>query len=156
MRHDFVLRCDSGWNRDKIGLTWIGYWLEFRIFPTLVIESGSLQFQTVSSRNNPEMSDTDTHDQVVTKTRKKLKPPTGYKVLLHNDNYTTMEFVVYVLESIFNKSPSDAMRIMLHVHKNGIGVCGVFTHEVAETKVAAVHDLASQYEYPLKASMEEA
>ncbi|MEC8394233.1 MAG: ATP-dependent Clp protease adaptor ClpS, partial [SAR324 cluster bacterium] len=54
------------------------------------------------------------------------------------------------------KSPSDAMRIMLHVHKNGIGVCGVFTHEVAETKVAAVHDLASQYEYPLKASMEEA
>ena len=93
------------------------------------------------------MSDTDTHDQVVTKTRKKLKPPTGYKVLLHNDNYTTMEFVVYVLESIFNKSPSDAMRIMLHVHKNGIGVCGVFT---------AVHDLASQYEYPLKASMEEA
>ena len=101
------------------------------------------------------MSDTDTHDQVVTKTRKKLKPPTGYKVLLHNDNYTTMEFVVYVLESIFNKSPSDAMRIMLHVHKNGIGVCGVFTHEVAETKVVAVHDLASQYEYPLKASMEE-
>ena len=99
------------------------------------------------------MSDTDTHDQVVTKTRKKLKPPTGYKVLLHNDNYTTMEFVVYVLESIFNKSPSDAMRIMLHVHKNGIGVCGVFTHEVAETKVAAVHDLASQYEYPLKASI---
>ena len=62
------------------------------------------------------MSDTDTHDQVVTKTRKKLKPPTGYKVLLHNDNYTTMEFVVYVLESIFNKSPTDAMRIMLHVH----------------------------------------
>ena len=102
------------------------------------------------------MSDTDTHDQVVTKTRKKLKPPTGYKVLLHNDNYTTMEFVVYVLESIFNKSPSDAMRIMLLVHKNGIGVCGVFTHEVAETKVAAVHDLANQYEYPLKASMEEA
>ena len=60
------------------------------------------------------MSETDTHDQVVTKTRKKLKPPTGYKVLLHNDNYTTMEFVVYVLETIFNKSPSDAMRIMLH------------------------------------------
>ena len=102
------------------------------------------------------MSDTDTHDQVVTKTRKKLKPPTGYKVLLHNDNYTTMEFVVYVLESIFKKSPSDAMRILLHGHKTGIGVCGVFTHEVAETKGAAVHDLASQYEYPLKASMEEA
>ena len=102
------------------------------------------------------MSDVNTHDQVVTKTRKKLKPPTGYKVLLHNDNYTTMEFVVYVLESVFHKSPSDAMRIMLHVHKTGIGVCGVFTHEVAETKVAAVHDLAGQYEYPLKATMEEA
>ena len=102
------------------------------------------------------MSDVNTQDQVVTKTRKKLKPPTGYKVLLHNDNYTTMEFVVFVLESVFHKSPSDAMQIMLHVHKTGIGVCGVFTHEVAETKVAAVHDLAGQYEYPLKATMEEA
>ena len=100
------------------------------------------------------MSDTDSHEQVVTKTRKKLKPPTGYKVLLHNDNYTTMEFVVYVLESIFNKSPSEAMRIMLHVHKNGIGVCGTFTYEVAESKCKAVMDLAKKNEHPLQCTME--
>ena len=102
------------------------------------------------------MSDVNLEDKTVTKTRKKLKPPNGFKVLLHNDDYTTMEFVVFVLESIFHKSPSDSMRIMLHVHNNGFGVCGVYTHEIAETKVIRVHDLASQYEYPLKATMEEA
>ena len=102
------------------------------------------------------MSDTNIQDEVVSKTRKKLKPPTGYKVLLHNDDYTTMEFVVYILETVFHKSPSEAMSIMLHVHKNGFGICGVFTYEIAETKVSRVHDLADQYEYPLKATMEEA
>ena len=101
------------------------------------------------------MSDTDTHDQVVTKTRKKLKPPTGYKVLLHNDNYTTMEFVIFVLETVFSKSLSEATRIMLHVHNNGIGVCGSYSYEVAETKVETVHSLAEQYEFPLLATMEE-
>ena len=89
-------------------------------------------------------------------TRPKTKRPPLYKVLLLNDDYTPMEFVIHVLEHFFQKDREQATRIMLHVHKNGIGVCGVFTHEVAETKVAAVHDLASQYEYPLKASMEEA
>ncbi len=102
------------------------------------------------------MSDLKTQERVVTETRSKLKPPVGYKVLLHNDNYTTMEFVVYILESVFHKNPTDAMRIMLHVHQTGIGVCGVYNFEVAETKVGEVHDLASQYEYPLKATMEEA
>ena len=101
------------------------------------------------------MSENNTQDEVLTKTKKKLKPPTGYKVLLHNDDYTTMEFVVYVLETVFHKSASEAMNIMLHVHKNGIGVCGVFTYEIAETKVNQVHNIADQYEYPLKATMEE-
>ncbi|HIF70183.1 MAG TPA: ATP-dependent Clp protease adapter ClpS [Deltaproteobacteria bacterium] len=97
-----------------------------------------------------------TEEQVVTKTRKKLKAPVQYKVLLHNDDYTTMEFVVYVLQSVFHKSPSEATQIMLRVHENGIGVCGVYSFEIAETKVSAVHDLAEQYEFPLKSSMEEA
>ena len=101
------------------------------------------------------MGENNTQDEVLTKTKKKLKPPTGYKVLLHNDDYTTMEFVVYVLETVFHKSASEAMNIMLHVHKNGIGVCGVFTYEIAETKVNQVHNIADQYEYPLKATMEE-
>ena len=100
--------------------------------------------------------DTDIDHGTITETEKKTKQPPLYKVLLHNDDYTTMEFVIYVLESIFHKSPSDAMRIMLHVHNNGFGVCGVYTHEIAETKITRVHDLASQYEYPLKATMEEA
>ena len=93
---------------------------------------------------------------LLTEKKPKTKKPSLYKVLMLNDDYTPMEFVIEVLEKYFNKKREEATQIMLHVHKNGIGVCGVFTHEVAETKVAAVHDLASQYEYPLKASMEEA
>ena len=78
-----------------------------------------------------------------------------YKVLLHNDDYTTMEFVVHVLQTVFHRSPEDAARIMLHVHQNGIGVAGVYTREVAETKVAVVEAMAKQCEYPLKCTMEE-
>ncbi len=77
-----------------------------------------------------------------------------YKVLLHNDDYTAMEFVVIILEKIFLKSTAEATRIMLNVHQQGIGVAGVYTREVAETKVAVVHELARQNEYPLKCSME--
>ena len=101
------------------------------------------------------MSDIEYDEQVKTKSRKKLKLPQSYKVLLHNDNYTTMEFVVFVLETVFSKSPSEATRIMLHVHNNGIGVCGSYSYEVAETKVEIVHGLAEQYEFPLLATMEE-
>ena len=84
-------------------------------------------------------------EQLKTKTRKKLKPPQSYRVLLHNDNYTSMEFVVHVLETVFGKSLSEATQIMIHVHENGIGICGSYTYEVAETKVEAVHGLAKQY-----------
>ena len=101
------------------------------------------------------MSDIEYDELVKTKSRKKLKPPQSYKVLLHNDNYTTMEFVVFVLETVFSKSLSEATRIMLHVHNNGIGVCGSYSYEVAETKVETVHSLAEQYEFPLLATMEE-
>ncbi|MCX8044774.1 MAG: ATP-dependent Clp protease adapter ClpS [Desulfobacterota bacterium] len=85
-----------------------------------------------------------------------LAEPRQYRVLLHNDHYTTMDFVVQVLETVFNKSPAEATQIMLNVHKRGIGVCGVYPAEIAETKVALVHHLARQHNYPLKCSMEEA
>jgi ATP-dependent Clp protease adaptor protein ClpS len=91
---------------------------------------------------------------VATKTRTRTKKPSLYRVLLLNDNYTPMEFVVYVLERFFNKSREEATRIMLHVHQNGVGVCGIYTYEVAETKVTQVMDLARRNDHPLQCTME--
>ena len=90
------------------------------------------------------------------RTKRKLDKPKMYKVLLHNDDYTTMEFVVYILQSVFHRSEADAVQIMLHVHRTGIGVAGVYTHEVAETRVQQVETIAKQNEYPLRCSVEEA
>ena len=90
------------------------------------------------------------------RTKRKLEKPRLYKVLLHNDDYTTMEFVVYILQSVFHRSEADAVQIMLHVHRSGIGVAGVYTYEVAETRVQQVETLAKQNEYPLRCSFEEA
>lgn len=92
---------------------------------------------------------------VAEKTRPKTRRPQLFKVLLHNDDYTTMQFVIEVLESIFNKSPAEAHRIMMHVHTRGHGVCGAYPHEVAETKVSLVHGQAREQGFPLRASMEE-
>jgi ATP-dependent Clp protease adaptor protein ClpS len=100
--------------------------------------------------------ETEFDHELVTETKKKLKKPPLYKVLLHNDDYTTKEFVVQVLQYVFHKEHTEAVQIMLHVHKKGIGVAGVYTYEVAETKVALVENLARQHEYPLKCTMEEA
>ena len=91
---------------------------------------------------------------VVTESEKKVKLPPMYKVLLHNDDYTTMEFVVQVLQSVFHKTPADATQIMLHVHRRGVGVCGVYTYEVAETKVTQVIDFARRHQHPLQCTME--
>ncbi len=91
---------------------------------------------------------------VVTKTKPKTKKPALYKVLLLNDDYTPMEFVVMLLESIFHKSQEEATQIMLHVHQRGVGICGVFTYDVAETKVTEVMDTARSHEHPLQATME--
>ncbi len=85
-----------------------------------------------------------------------LEEPPMFKVLLHNDDYTTMEFVVEILQTVFHKSPSEATQIMLLVHKNGTGVCGIFTAEIAETKVQLVLHLARKKGFPLQCSMEEA
>ena len=91
---------------------------------------------------------------LITKTRPKTKKPSLYKVLLLNDDYTPMEFVVHVLERYFHKNRDEATKIMWHVHQKGVGVCGVFTYEVAETKVAQVMDLARQNQHPLQCRME--
>jgi len=88
-------------------------------------------------------------------TEEALNEPTQYKILLHNDHYTTMDFVVQVLETVFNKPPSEAVQIMLNIHQKGVGLCGIFTEEIAETKVDTVHFLAKQQGFPLKCSMEE-
>ena len=91
---------------------------------------------------------------VVTKTRPKTKRPNLYRVLLMNDDYTPMEFVVHVIMRFFGKSQDDATRIMLHVHNHGVGECGVFTYEVAETKVTQVMDFARKHQHPLQCVME--
>ncbi|MET0553645.1 MAG: ATP-dependent Clp protease adaptor ClpS [Vicinamibacteria bacterium] len=89
------------------------------------------------------------------KTRTRSTKAPLYRVILHNDDYTTMEFVLDVLETIFLKSPAEAHRIMMLVHTSGAGTCGAYPHEVAETKVADVHDRAREHGFPLRASMEE-
>ena len=91
---------------------------------------------------------------VVVKARPRTRKPAMYKVLMLNDDYTPMEFVVHVLERFFQKNRDEATRIMLHVHKRGVGVCGVFTYEVAETKVTQVMDLARQNQHPLQCTIE--
>lgn len=94
-------------------------------------------------------------DLTVTESREKVEKPPLYKVLLHNDNYTTMEFVVFVLRNIFNKSEGDAVRIMLAVHHQGAGVAGVYPREIAEMKSAKATELARQNEFPLLCTIEE-
>jgi len=99
-------------------------------------------------------NDDDRQVGVVVKTRPKTKKPSMYKVLMLNDDYTPMEFVVHILERFFNKSRQEATRIMLHVHRRGVGICGVYTYEVAETKVTQVIDFARRHQHPLQCTME--
>ncbi|WP_244475585.1 MULTISPECIES: ATP-dependent Clp protease adapter ClpS [unclassified Methylobacterium] len=91
---------------------------------------------------------------IITRTKTRTKRPSLYRVLLLNDDYTPMEFVVHVVEKFFNKSQEDAYQIMMHVHHNGVGECGVFTYEVAETKVTQVMDFARKHQHPLQCVME--
>jgi ATP-dependent Clp protease adaptor protein ClpS len=96
-----------------------------------------------------------TGEQVLERTREQTRDPKLYKVILHNDDYTTMDFVVLVLESVFLKSPAEAFRIMMQVHVDGQGLCGFYPYEIAETKVETVHQLARDRGFPLRASLEE-
>ena len=91
---------------------------------------------------------------IATKIRPKTKKPSMYKVLVLNDDYTPMEFVVMLLQSVFHKSKGEATRIMLHVHQRGVGICGIYSYDVAETKVTLVMEMARRNEHPLQATME--
>ncbi|MEQ1653974.1 MAG: ATP-dependent Clp protease adapter ClpS [Hyphomicrobium sp.] len=108
----------------------------------------------MATKQPPRQDDSDTATGLAVKSKPKTRKPSMYKVLLLNDDYTPMEFVVQVLESFFNKSREEATRIMLHVHKRGVGLCGVYTYEVAETKVKQVMRAAKQNQHPLQCTME--
>ncbi|AOX18068.1 ATP-dependent Clp protease adapter ClpS [Kozakia baliensis] len=113
--------------------------------------------QNPPRRNGEDGGDDDQlQTNVVVRTRPKTRRPAMYKVLMLNDDYTPMEFVVHVLERFFSKSRDEATNIMLNVHKRGVGVCGVFTYEVAENKVTQVMDLARQNQHPLQCTIEKA
>ena len=114
-----------------------------------VVRSGSDE-----DSGNPD--DGDGQVGIATKTRTKPKKPSQFKVLLLNDDYTPMEFVVLVLKRFFNMDMEQATRVMLHVHQKGVGVCGIFTYEVAETKVNQVMDFARQNQHPLQCTLEKA
>ena len=120
----------------------------------------------LTDRLVPRMNDPDDVDNggddggpdtgVVVRSKPKAKKPSMYKVIMLNDAYTPMEFVVMVLERFFSKTHDEATHIMMHVHQKGVGVCGVFTYEVAETKVTQVMDLARQHQHPLQCTLEKA
>ena len=101
---------------------------------------------------NEEQTKSD--ENVAEKERLETKEPSLYRVILLNDDYTTMEFVIHVLETVFHKSPAEATQIMLSIHKKGAGICGIYTREIAETKVVTVHELATKNKFPLKCTME--
>ena len=104
--------------------------------------------------NSDKHSDESPVTGIVVKTKPKIKKPSMYKVIMLNDDYTPMDFVVHVLEFFFQRSRDDANRIMMQVHNKGVGVCGVYTYEVAETKITLVTDFARQHQHPLQCTLE--
>jgi ATP-dependent Clp protease adaptor protein ClpS len=118
------------------------------------IDLSSSTPQVTLSKGDEDQGGRDGDSGTVTLTRTKTQKPSMYKVLLLNDDYTPMEFVIYVLQRFFSKSAEDATKVMLHVHQSGVGICGVFTYEVAETKVTQVMDMARQHDHPLQCTME--
>jgi ATP-dependent Clp protease adaptor protein ClpS len=120
----------------------------------LTTSADCLSLLGAGSNSHGDDDDNRTGTALITKTKTRTKRPNLYRVLLLNDDYTPMEFVVHVLERFFNKNREDATRIMLHVHQNGVGECGIFTYEVAETKVTQVMDFARKHQHPLQCVME--
>ncbi len=106
----------------------------------------------MSDKDTRKGGDSDTG--VIVRSKPKTKKPSMYKVLMLNDDYTPMEFVVHVLERFFSKSHEDATQIMMHVHQRGVGICGIFTYEVAEAKVNQTMDLARRHQHPLQCTLE--
>lgn len=111
---------------------------------------------TTATGQRPDDDDGGINTGVATKTRAKTKKPTPYRVLMLNDDYTPMEFVVLVLQRFFRMDMEQATQVMLHVHQKGVGVCGTFSYEVAETKVGQVMDFARQNQHPLQCTLEKA
>src|SRR5258708_4397068 len=127
------------------------------IAPPSVYRQDFVRVMLIRLRMGKEIGKSDDGDArvgVVTKTRPKTKRPNLYRVLLLNDDYTPMEFVIHVLERFFQKQRDEATQIMLHVHQNGVGECGIYTYEVAETKVTQVMDFARNHQHPLQCVME--
>ncbi|BBD98760.1 ATP-dependent Clp protease adapter ClpS [Sphingobium amiense] len=133
----------------------------------IAISSPIMDIRSIpSSALAARMADRDSDDQgegpggpsvgIATRTRTRTKKPSLYKVLMLNDDYTPMEFVVHVLQSFFRMDMEEATRVMLHVHQRGVGVCGIFSYEVAETKVNQVMDFARQNQHPLQCTLEKA
>ena len=124
--------------------------------PTPLIQMITDTRQSIKMQEDDRSSNGDDHagTGTATKTKPKTKKPSLYRVLLLNDDFTPMEFVVHVLERFFSKNQEQATQIMLHVHNNGVGECGVFTYEVAETKVTQVMDFAQKHQHPLQCVME--
>jgi ATP-dependent Clp protease adaptor protein ClpS len=124
-----------------------------RLKANIIRERATLPARTEMS-DNGKRGEEGPGTGVVVKTKPKTKKPSMYKVLMLNDDYTPMEFVVHILERFFNKNLQEATRIMLHVHRRGVGICGVYTYEVAETKVTQVMDFARQHQHPLQCTLE--
>ena len=133
-----------------------GPWAELRPMAKTKMTRGGVAHWTAAKGDPPDRDrgNEDGRTNLATKTRPKTKKPSLYKVLLLNDDYTPMEFVVHVLEKFFAKGREEATRIMLHVHHKGVGICGVYPYEVAETKVTQVMDFSRQNGHPLQCTME--
>jgi ATP-dependent Clp protease adaptor protein ClpS len=122
--------------------------------PFVMIDAPQLRPRLAEGGENDD--DSGSVSGVATRTRTRTKKPTPYRVLMLNDDYTPMEFVVLVLQRFFRMNMEEATRVMLHVHQKGVGVCGVFSYEVAETKVGQVMDFARQNQHPLQCTLEKA
>lgn len=119
-----------------------------------IADGGRVMPSIFMSKKGSRNDEGEVRSGIVTKTEPKTKRPSLYKVLLLNDDYTPMDFVVYILERFFNKPTEEANLIMWNVHQKGVGLCGVYTYEVAETKVAQVTNFSRQHQHPLQCTME--
>jgi len=156
---EYKLETVSGWGDEPHHTNQDQVWIfgEYRIVMLRPVATACSERLIVLGAGSGSPSDNDdgrTGTAIITKTKPRTKRPNLYRVLLLNDDYTPMEFVVHVLERFFNKSREDATRIMLLVHHNGVGECGVYTYEIAETKVTQVMDFARKHQHPLQCVME--
>jgi ATP-dependent Clp protease adaptor protein ClpS len=147
----------GGLNHTRLGTlgSWKNTWKRDAVTAFFDNMAGQAPFRMAKGDDDRRAGrDDGTGTAVITRTKPQTKRPNLYRVLILNDDYTPMEFVVHVLERYFNKQREDATRIMLHVHQNGVGECGIFTYEVAETKVTQVMDFARKHQHPLQCVME--